>query len=97
MPCRRKSSVRRASKPAVFTASFQPLGATDLKLRSNAEKELKGCTFITVSKTCVAPRGYIHLLFGCLVETLLIASFASRIGDELNFLENDPLGSSLQA
>ena len=77
------SWVRRACKPAVFAASFQPLGAAASFQRGKRAKRLY---FHTVSKTCVAPRGSYSAIFGCLVETLLIASFASRIADELNLV-----------
>ena len=87
MPCRREpsnSSVRPARKPAVFAASFQPLGAAASFRRGKRAKKLY---FHTVSKTCVAPKGSYSAIFGCLVETLLIAWFFSRkyIVDELNW------------
>ena len=89
MPCRGEpfnSSVRPARKPAVFAASFQPLEAADIKASVQRGKRAKRLYFHTVSKTFVAPMGSYSAILGCLVETLLIASFVSRIADELNLL-----------
>ena len=59
----------------VVAAPFQPLGAAASFQRGKRAKRLY---FHTVSKTCVAPRGSYSAIFGCLVETLLTASFAWR-------------------
>ena len=52
MPCRREpfnSLVRPARKPAVFAASFQPLGAGDIKASFQRGKRVKRLYFHTVS------------------------------------------------
>ena len=81
-----------ARKPSVFAGSFQPLGAADIKALFQRGRRAKRLYFHTVSKTCVAPKGSYSAIFCCLVETLLIASFASRLADEHNFLESGPWG-----
>ena len=100
MPRRREplnSSVHQACKPAVFAASFQPLGGADIKASYQRGKRAKKAILSYSIQNLCGPRGSYSTIFGCLVETLLIASYASRIADELNFLESGPLGSPLQS
>ena len=93
MPCRRKSSVRPASKPAVFTASFQPLGAAD-KASFQRGKRTKRLYFHNCIQNLCCSEGLMFSFSS--VASLRRSSFASRIADELNFLESGPLGSPLQ-